>query len=198
MRPPAFLDDAELLDEPQGRRVAVQREWCVARGVYQFCRKAVACDFEYQCHDRGRARSRYEHAHEVRRGCQAGWPDAEVALAGGKTFRCELKRPGRKPDPTKDRKQLHLMERLTSLGHPTTWANSVVGFGHAALLAGVPLVPNWEAIAQLQDQYVAAEIRREEMKAAAKRAGAFQPKAMRGRVTPGAVARARKAGAWPV
>ena len=89
---PAFMDDADFGMKP--KRIMTQPEWAVQRGVMRFCRRAIACEFEFASHDRGRPRSEMEHIGEAARGVRHGWPDVELALAGSRTFRCELKAPG--------------------------------------------------------------------------------------------------------
>ena len=166
---PAFLDDAEI----SPKRVITQPEWAVQRGVMRFCKRAIACEFEFASHDRGRARSEMEHIGEANRGIRRDWLDVELVLDRSRSFRCELKAPGKRPDAKGG--QLRMIDRLNSLGHPATWANSVKSFAEEAERLGVPLTPNWRTVAAHEDELVASDIRKQEVKADAKRAGTYKP-----------------------
>ena len=167
--PPAFLDAPDFQEGPAQKRVVTHPEWAVQRGIMRFCKRAIACEFEFASHDRGRARSEMEHIFEAARGIRRDWPDVELALAGGRTFRCELKAPGVGIDISSG--QFRMIHRLSRLGHPTIWANSVRMFGSVANTLGIPLLPNWGVIAAHEDELVAADIRKQAAKAAAKRGG---------------------------
>lgn len=180
-------------DEGTARRQPIQREWAVSRGVKRFVRRCIPVPHEFVVHDRGKARSATEHIWEAERGLRKDWLDTELVLPEGVTFRCELKAPGKKPE--KDGGQMKMIAKLESLGHPAAWANSVKMFAQEALKAGVPLRASWPAVAEHEDALVAADIRAQESKAAAKRAGTW--KAGRPRVakpSPGMVARVRAGG----
>ncbi len=157
-----------MTDAP--KRIMTQPEWCLQRGVLRFCKRAIDGPYEAACHDRGRARSAMEHIGEAARGLRHGWPDLEIVLPKGRTFRCELKAPGAKIDV--EGEQYRILQRLTDLGHPTTWANSVYTFATMALSLGVPLQRNWQYVAQHEDELVAADVRRQQDKAEKKRSAA--------------------------
>lgn len=140
--------------------MSIQREWAVARGVKFFCKRCIAVQHEFAAHDRGRSRSALEHIGEANRGLRAGWPDIELVLAGGRTFRCELKAPGVRLE--EGGRQQALLKRLNDLGHPAAWANSVRGYAEACLEHAVPLTENWATVAALADELVAGDIRRQE------------------------------------
>lgn len=157
-----------MTDAP--KRIQTQPEWALQRGVLRFCKRAIDGPYEAACHDRGRARSALEHIGEAARGLRHGWPDLEIALPKGRTFRCELKAPGVSIDEKGE--QYRILQSLTGLGHPATWANSVYTFATMALSLGVPLQRNWQYVAQHEDELVAADIRKQEVRAEAKRSAA--------------------------
>jgi hypothetical protein len=172
--------------EAPRRKTPIQREWAVQRGVKFFVKRCVAVEHEFAAHDRGFARSEYEHIGEAARGIRRAWMDTELALKGGRTFRCELKAPGVRIDKNGD--QWKLIHRMNDIGHPTWWANSVRGYALAALDYGVPILGNWETVAQHADELVAADIREQEAKAEKKRAGTYKSKPRAARPTRGQVA----------
>lgn len=169
--------DEELGIKP--KRIVTHPEFALQRGIMRFCKRAIACEFEFASHDRGRARSQTEHIYEAARGIRRSWPDVEVALAGGRTFRCELKALGAGIDVRGD--QFRMIHRLRALGHPTWWANSVDMFASLASSLRMPLKANWRVVAAHEDQLVAADIRGQEVKAAAKRSGTHTPSKSRPR-----------------
>ena len=160
-------------DPPSTRKPSIQREFALQRGVLRFCKRAIDGPYEAACHDRGRARSAMEHIGEAARGLRHGWPDLEIVLPKGRTFRCELKAPGVSIDDKGE--QFRLLKRLSELGHPATWANSVYGFAVSALSLGVPLQSNWQYVAQHEDELVAADVRRQQAKADKKRSATPTP-----------------------
>jgi cobalamin biosynthesis protein CobD/CbiB len=81
-----------------------------------------------------------------------------------------LKAPGVSIDEKGE--QYRILQSLTGLGHPATWANSVYTFATMALSLGVPLQRNWQYVAQHEDELVAADIRKQEVRAEAKRSAA--------------------------
>jgi hypothetical protein len=145
------------VSEAPKKKRNIQHEWALQRGIRRFVKRAVAVEHEFACHDRGRARSGAEHIGEANRGIRRSWPDTELAIEGGLTFRCELKRSGIELDADSD--QARMLTRLRWLGHPSYWANSVLTYGTWAAAAGVPLAGNWAAIAKHEDERVAADIR---------------------------------------
>ena len=165
---PAFMSEGM-----KPKRIQTQPEWCLQRGVLRFCKRAIDGPYEAACHDRGRARSAMEHIGEAARGLRHGWPDLEIVLPKGRTFRCELKAPGVSIDDKGE--QFRLLKRLSELGHPATWANSVYGFAINALSLGVPLQGNWQYVAQHEDELVAADVRKQIARAEAKRSAAPAP-----------------------
>jgi len=142
----------------------IHREHALQRQIKWFVERAVAVEHLFMCHDRGRARSHNEHAWEFMRGILSGWPDTELALNGGRTFRCELKANGRMLQ--EDSAQNKIITRLKLLGHNADWADSVMAYGIVAERNHVPLKKNWKTLAQLADERVAADIRVQEAKAA--------------------------------
>ena len=107
--------------------------------IKQFVREFCAVPHLFAAHDRGANPSAFGHKFQKARGQTAGWPDVEIALEGGATFRCELKAKGKKVDD--DGEQMRVGKALIALGHPWAWADSVVGFFEAARIAGVPFRP---------------------------------------------------------
>lgn len=180
-------------DEGPARRINIHPEYAVQRAVVRFVAKCVAVPHEFASHDRGQARSANEHQWDALRGIRSGWMDVELLLEGGITFRCELKAPGKKPDPKG--KQIWFIDRMNALGHPAAWANSVTMFAKEALKAGIPLRASWPAVAEHEDALAAADIRAQELKAKAKRAGTWKPGRPRvAKSSPGMVARYRGVG----
>lgn len=175
---PAFMDDAEIMGRP--KRIVTHPESAVQRGVVRFCRRAVACAFEFAAHDRSQEHGDKSHIYEAQRGYRRDWPDVELVLEWAGGFRCELKAPGKKPDPNGG--QLRMIARLNALGHPAAWANSVMMFGTEADAHGVPLLPNWRVTAAHEDELVAADIRKQEAKADAKRNGTHKVGKSRARI----------------
>lgn len=112
--------------------------------VRKFVREMVACSHQFAAHDRGPARTELQYSREKMSGMVAGWPDTELLLPGGVTFRCELKAPGNHPTE----EQRVVGAKLRSLGHPWAWANSVTGYLKAAREAGVPFRPYADLRAQ--------------------------------------------------
>jgi hypothetical protein len=146
--------------------MAVHREWSLQSCIKWFVARAIAVEHEFACHDRGAARSALEHLHEASRGIRSGWPDTELCLNGGRTFRCELKAPGNKVQ--EGSQQEHILGRLAAIGHPATWVDSVMAYGEACERHSVPLRANWRTVAQVGDELYAAAVRRQEAKEAAK------------------------------
>ena len=142
----------------------IHSEHILQRGVVVFCRRCVAVPHEFAAHDRAAPKSEHDHIWQSRRGIRAGWPDCELVLMGGRTFRVELKAPKVRLD--EDGRQSDVLIRLNDLGHQASWANSVTMYGRECERFGVPLRANWKTVAQLIDEHVAAEIRKEQAKAA--------------------------------
>jgi hypothetical protein len=142
----------------------IHREHALQRGVVVFCRRCIAVPHEFAAHDRAPPRSEHDFEWQVRRGIRAGWPDTELVLPDGKTFRVELKAPKVRFDD--ESRQADVLHRLNELGHQSTWANSVAMYGQQCERFGVPLHANWRTVAQLIDEHVAAEIRAETVKKA--------------------------------
>jgi len=153
--------------------VRIQREHALQRQILRFVGEAVRVPHMFACHDRGRARSEYEHIHEAERGIRAGWPDTELCLNDGITFRCELKDVGK--HVVAGSAQDYVLGKLNMLGHRSTVADSVKAYGEACERFGVPLRGNWRTLAQLADERVAADIREQEVKEAAKQAAEPPP-----------------------
>ena len=145
-------------------------EWPLQRALKWFVARAIAVPHVFACHDRGAPRSEHEHIVEAARGIRRGWPDTELVLPKGRTFRCELKRYGRRIEIGSA--QDHIRLALNQLNHPTSEADSVRGYAEECCRFDVPLKPNWPTLAQLADEMVAADIREQQAKAAAKSAAA--------------------------
>lgn len=139
------------------------REHKLQQAVKVFCARCVAVPHEFASHDRAAPRSDSDHIWQARRGIRRGWPDTELLLPGGRTFRVELKRPGVRID--EESQQAEMLTRLNELGHQAAWANSVTMYGRECERFGVPLRGNWPTIAQLYDEQVLAAIRKAEGKA---------------------------------
>jgi len=148
----------------------IHREHPVHRAWLTFCKRCVAVPFEPAAHDRAAPRSAHDHEWQAKRGLRGDWLDTELALDGGRTFRCELKAFGVKLEV--GGKQERLIIRLNELGHPSTWANSIAMYGQQCERFGVPLRANWRTVAQLADEHALAEIRAEEVSKAKPKADA--------------------------
>lgn len=136
----------------------VLREHKLQEAVRVFCRRCVAVPHEFASHDRAAPKTPNDHIFQSRRGIRRGWPDTELLLEGGRTFRVELKAPGiRLPE---DSQQSELLMRLNDLGHRSAWANSVTMYGQQCERFGVPLYGNWRTVAQIADEHVLAKIRK--------------------------------------
>jgi hypothetical protein len=85
-------------------------------------REYLVLEHEFAAHDRSENKSGMQHYWESERFIRKGWPDTEVPLMGGMTWRCELKAAGITLDADSD--QGKMIARLNYLGHPTDWANS--------------------------------------------------------------------------
>ena len=125
-----------------GRRAQPEHQLQIQ--INKFVREMVACSHQFASHDRSPPRTPLQHAREKMRGTVRGWPDTELLLSGGVTFRCELKAPGEYPNES----QRVIGGRLRALGHPWAWANSVTEYLKAAREAGVPFHPNADLRAQ--------------------------------------------------
>jgi hypothetical protein len=175
----------------------IHPESALQRGVKRAVKRTVACEHEFVCHDRGQEQNAGSHIWEEARGMRGGWPDAEIVLAGGLTFRCELKRPGWKPpNVEKDehwRRQSMILRRLRELGHRAEYATSVMEFLTHAYAADVPLHSNWRFVAAHEDELVAADIRSQQAKEDARKAGTVPKlKPPRVKASPGRIRRVER------
>jgi hypothetical protein len=157
----------------------IRREHPLQVQVKLFVKKCVDCEHEFASHDRAAPQSQMQHKWEFDRGVRKGWPDTELVLPEGRTFRCELKESRVKR--LTDDNQIRLLARFKELGHVSTWANSVLMYGEICQYYGIPLKSNWRTVAEVADAYVAADIRTQEAKEAKKKAAAaddttFKPK----------------------
>ena len=173
----------------------VHKEHILQRGVVIFCKRCVAVPHEFAAHDRAAPKSEHDHIWQAARGIRTGWPDTELLLAGGRTFRVELKAP--KVSLDEDGRQADVLIRLNELGHAASWANSVMMYGRECERFGVPLHGNWKTVAQLIDEHVLAEIRKEQAKAKQPKAAAASivnlRTVRRGRPTPAQIKKAEAA-----
>jgi len=110
--------------------------------IKKFVRECGVGWHKFAAHDRSKKQSMMQHVREKDRGLVKGWLDTELLWDGGRTFRCEIKKPEGKPDPVKDEAQLKLIDELNQHGHPAAWVNSIVGYLAAARSAGVTFHPN--------------------------------------------------------
>ena len=149
------------------RKRQIHPESAVQKGVKRAVSRAVACEHEFVCHDRGAEHNPGSHVWEKERGYRTSWLDTEIVLDGGRTFRCELKAPNWSPPRPELQAFAHwdgqarMIERLRKLGHPAAWASSVTMYLEAAHAAGVPLRANWRTVGAHEDALVAADIRRQ-------------------------------------
>lgn len=151
----------------------IHREWILQEQVLWFVERAIAVPCLFMCHDSAGKKTDEGRFYEAKRGIRPGWPDTELCLNGGRTFRCELKARGaRVMDGSA---QDFIRGKLNALGHRCTEANTVLGYGEACDRFSVPLKGNWRTIAQLADERVAANIREKELKEAEKKAAAAPP-----------------------
>lgn len=137
-------------------------EHALQRAIKVFTRRCVMVPHEFVSHDRAAPRSEFDHVWQSRRGIRRSWPDSELVLEGGRTFRCELKRPG--VSLGEDSHQSELLTRLNDLGHLSAWANSVTMYGEQCERFNISLRGNWRTVAQIADEHVLAEIRKEKAK----------------------------------
>jgi len=139
--------------------------------IKQFVRDCVACRHKFAAHDRSKDHSGLQHMFEKQRGIVTGWPDTELLLPGGVTFRCELKAAGKAIE--QGGTQEAIGAEIASLGHPWAWANSVVSYLAAARAAGVPFHPN----ADLRALDLDLVLKGAAMKAAGKAPRSYKPRA---------------------
>jgi hypothetical protein len=148
-----FHDDAPL--SPAKKR-GTTPEWLLQTAIKVFVAKNVAVDHEFAAHDRSRNHGGRQHLWEAARGVVAGWPDTELCWPLGRTFRCELKAPGKKPEV--GGRQEHVGRRLNAIGHRTAWANSVHMYFLEGARAGVPFVALAEQNALAADRALALRV----------------------------------------
>ena len=129
-------------------------EWSLQTKILGFVREFCAVPHEFAAHDRAFDATGKQHLFEAERGIRRGWMDTELAIQGGVTFRCELKWAPNKVRP--DDEQGRLIERMNLLGHPTAWADSVLGYLAAAEAAGVPFHPRARDRAAYLDEFLRA------------------------------------------
>jgi hypothetical protein len=129
-------------------------EWSLQTKIKGFVREWVACPHEFAAHDRSANIRGMQHLWEKERGIRAGWPDTELLLPGGVTFRCELKWGDNKVVPGDD--QDVLIARLNDLGHPAAWANTVTKYLEEARKAWVPFREGADIRARQLDQLLQA------------------------------------------
>lgn len=108
--------------------------------IKKFVRDCVSCPHIFAAHDRSKDHSGVQHMWEAMRGLKKHWPDTELLLPAGITFRCELKAAGKQIEA--DGGQAKLGAEIAALGHPWAWANSVQSYLAAARAAGVPFHPS--------------------------------------------------------
>lgn len=142
----------------------IQREHILQSKLPSVCAKVVACEHMFVSYDRTQPRSEFDHIYQARRGIRRSIPDTDLLLDGGKSFRCEIKRPGVRLE--EGSAQEEMLIKLNLLGHKASWANSITMYCEEAERHGVPLRGNWRTVAQIADQQVLAEIRRQELKQA--------------------------------
>ena len=158
----------------------VNREWCLHRGVRRFVRRCVPEPYLFANHDRAEKSSEFAHIWEKERGALAGFPDTTLWVPR-LVFPCELKWPGNEPSGA----QAHVGAKLTDMGHPWNWADSVIGYGQCAWNAGVPLLANWETVAAHEDELVAADVRKQETRTPGKSRRPWPAPGRRGGITSG-------------
>lgn len=146
---------AEYLDanpDAAPKRKVRHPEWTLQTKLVGFVREFCAVEHEFAAHDRSENHSARQHLWERQRGIRAGWMDTELAVAGGMTFRCELKWGDNKLND----EQTKLIARMNTLGHPTAWTNSVVGYLAAAQTAGIPFRSGADRRAAYLDDFLRA------------------------------------------
>jgi len=148
--------NAYLAEHPEAapKRKVRHPEWTLQTKIKGFVREFCAIPHEFAAHDRSFDKTSKQHIFEAERGIRRGWMDTELAVAGGKTFRCELKWGDNKVKDTDE--QGLLIARMNDLGHPTTWASSVHGYLQGALRAGIPFHPGAVERAARIDEFLRA------------------------------------------
>jgi hypothetical protein len=141
--------EAEGIAPPKPRRW--RPEAALQTQLKRLVREYVAVEHEFAAHDRSENTSGTQHFWEKQRGARKGWPDIEIPLMGGRTFRCELKARGKKPDAD----QLAILARLNYLKHPSAWADSAVMFVAEARAHGVVFRPGVDRLASAIDAMLA-------------------------------------------
>lgn len=135
----------------------IHAESALARGVKRFTSRALVQPYVYAAFDRASEHTVGSHMHEKTRGIVSGWPDSGT-FTPGVTVWVEFKRPGQEPTDL----QMAVAASLRSVGHLWGWADHVIGYAECLFDAGVPMLPTWRLLAVMQDELVAADIRKQE------------------------------------
>ena len=141
----------------------IHKEWIFQEHLRAWVSRAVAVPHIFMCHDRGGKKTELQLIFERKRGILPGWPDTELCLQGGRTFRCELKARGKAV--AAGSAQEFILSRLNMLGHSAGQADCVLAYAEACERWSIPLKANWRTLAQLADASIDAEIREKEAKA---------------------------------
>lgn len=184
--------EAEGIAPPKGR--AGHPEHSLQSRLKVLCREYVATPHMFAAHDRSENVGGMQHYWEKMRGAIRGWPDIQLPLLGGLTFRCELKAAGKIVADNSD--QARIIRDLNNLGHPTAWANSAIMFVRVAKQAGVPFRVGVERRAQAIDDMLAEEARQRTLATPKKKRASRPRKEPTNRAGLNAVARARAAGTF--
>ena len=140
----------------------IHREHALQRGVARFVRRTVSQPYVFVCWDRAGKQSAASHIYEAARGLISGWPDTGLFF-DGRAFLCELKAPGSRPNEN----QIAVGGRLLDAGIVWFWADSVCEYSSVLSSYFAPGdSASWETMARYEDELVAADIRRQEAKAA--------------------------------
>lgn len=184
VRPPAFIDDAEI---QAPKRRAIEREHILQKHVRLFVRDAID-GAEFFAFDRSAARGKFTHMREQGRGVRKGTPDTLLRVRGVVPVWCELKAPGNKPDPA----QIEIGRRLQAVGDVWFWATTVEQYREGLASAGVPMRANAAVVAQHHDACVSGVIgKAEQARGKAPKSYRAGPRSVAGK---GFARRARSAG----
>ena len=164
----------EQANLPQPKKQQGEPEHSLQVHLKVLCRECVATPHMFAAHDRSKKQHFSQHMREKARGLRKGWPDIEIPLLGGLTFRCELKAAGEKVADNSE--QAAVIRELNNLGHPTAWANSAVMFVREARRCGVPFRVGVDARAAAIDASLAEWARLRALGALPKKKRASKPR----------------------
>jgi len=154
----------DLLEAYEREGLEPPRQWrrrpehALQKELKGLVREYVAIPHKFAAHDRTKKTNDTQHILEAARGIVSGWPDTELCLLGGDTFRCELKARGKQVKKCSN--QDRVINELNRLGHRTYVADCAVAYVKAAIASGiVPFRPGAMRRAEAIDQFLAEAAR---------------------------------------